>query len=287
MSEDSSDAGAANKSEPKKESIGEIFRTVVYALIIAMVFRTFLFQAFTIPSGSMKPTLLIGDYLLVSKYSYGYSRFSLPFGSRIPEGLFPGRIFSAEPERGDVIVFRNPENIKEDYIKRLIGTPGDRVSISAGQISVNGAPLALAAAEPFFDNEPSVACTRNGGTATMPFNCNRQIETLPNGETHEILAARNPDRFYADNTCEYVVPEGQYFFVGDNRNNSRDSRFGHLIGSLQCDAAVRPQDSRDPGIGYVSADLLVGRADVILLSSAGAFWEVWNWRFDRFFESID
>ncbi|MGD1869407.1 MAG: signal peptidase I [Neomegalonema sp.] len=266
MSDSSEPKGA--QTERPKESLGEIFRTVIYALLIALVFRTLLFQPFSIPSGSMKSTLLIGDYLFVSKYAYGYSRYSLPYGKYIP---FEGRIFGAEPERGDVIVFKLPRDNQTDYIKRLVGLPGDRIQMKNGRLHINGAPVQVQPDGEFV--EPNVRqgperrpprCIRPISTAT---DCVKQsfVETLPGDVTHTILSI-DGGRGSMNNTSVYTVPEGHYFFMGDNRDNSQDSR---------------------TIVGFVPFENLLGRADLVLLSSSGAFWEIWNWRGDRFFQSID
>ena len=248
----------------KKESLGELVKTIVYALLIAGVFRSFLFQPFWIPSGSMKSTLLIGDFLFVSKYAYGYSRHSFPW-SLVP---IPGRIFASEPERGDVIVFKHPAN-GEDYVKRVVGLPGDRVQMKAGVLHIDGEAVPL---RPAGEHLEPVAPGANLACKAYPrvdgqVMClkERFIETLPGGREHVVLNA-DENRGPMDNTREFQVPEGHYFFVGDNRDNSNDSR---------------------QGVGMVPFENLVGRADLIALSFGGAFWQVWNWRADRFFVSIE
>ncbi len=289
----SNDSEGRATDAPSKDGFAELARTVVYALLIALVFRTFLFQAFTIPSGSMKPTLLVGDYLLVAKYSYGYSRFSLPFGSRLP-GV-DGRFFGATPERGDVIVFRNPANEREDYIKRVVGLPGDTVELRRGVLYVNGRAAPQAGAPVFKDDSSQDGmCPAN---AERSYDCETAVETLSGGIEHAILPGRRPisTRDYQRNTCVYTVPDGQFFFLGDNRTNSADSRFGHRAPFGQDPEGVdcenlqpgAPLGYRSSGTGYVPAENLIGRADIVLFSSAGAFWELWNWRSDRFFKLID
>ena len=250
----------AKKSE---NSFGELFKTIVYALLIAGVFRTLLFQPFWIPSGSMKSTLLIGDFLFVSKYSYGLSQHSLPF-SAIP---FKGRILASDPERGDVIVFKHPAT-GVDYVKRLIGLPGDRIQVKEGVLYINGEAAPQRPDGEFLEPIPhgqTLQCkeirTVEGDRMCVK---ERFIETLPNGVEHVILNA-DGNNGLSDNTREYVVPEGHFFFMGDNRDNSTDSR---------------------ANVGMVPFENLVGRADLIALSFGGAFWEVWNWRGDRFFVSI-
>ncbi|MEL6318983.1 MAG: signal peptidase I, partial [Pseudomonadota bacterium] len=181
MRDDHSDAEPTERS---KESVGDIFRTVIYALLIALAFRTILFQPFSIPSGSMKSTLLIGDYLFVSKYAYGYSRFSLPYGDLLPS--FGGRLLGATPERGDVIVFKQPGDTSTDYIKRLVGLPGDRIQLIRGVLHLNGEPVGLRRVTDF--REP-VQSRGVGGTQLCSERTAdretcikyRSVETLPNG----------------------------------------------------------------------------------------------------------
>ncbi len=248
----------------KKEGFWELLKTIVYALLIAAVFRSFLFQPFWIPSGSMKSTLLIGDFLFVSKFAYGYSRHSFPF-SAMP---IDGRFFASEPDRGDVIVFKHPRS-NEDYVKRLIGLPGDTVQVREGVLYINGEAAPQRAAGEFLEpviQGHSLACLSyprvDGEVMCLK---ERYIETLPNGVDHLILNA-DDNRGPMDNTREFTVPEGQYFFMGDNRDNSNDSR---------------------QSVGMVPFENLVGRADLIALSFGGAFWQVWNWRADRFFVVIE
>jgi signal peptidase I len=236
----------------------EALKTVVYALLIAVFIRTFLFQPFNIPSTSMEDTLLVGDYLFVSKFSYGYSKHSFPWS---PE-LFNGRAWTAEPERGDVAVFRLPARPWEDYIKRVVGLPGDRIQMIDGVLHINGSPVKLERVDDFVQVTPY-------GEERVP----RYRETLPNGVVHYVLD-REGDKPGADNTQEFVVPPGHYFMMGDNRDNSNDSRIP------------------DSGVGFVPAENLVGRADIIFFSTDGSaqIWEVWKWpwavRYGRFFHSI-
>ncbi len=242
-------------STKKPSGVLETVRTVIYAVLIAMVVRTFAYEPFNIPSGSMIPTLLVGDYLFVSKFSYGYSRYSLPFG--LP--LFEGRIWAEEPERGDVIVFKLPRDNSTDYIKRLVGLPGDRVQMVGGVLHINGNPVGLQRIEDYDDGGLKVA---------------QYIETLPNGVSHRILERSDSERY--DNTPEYVVPAGHYFMMGDNRDNSQDSR-------------VPPEFQ---GVGFVPAENLIGRADILFFSTDGSarIWEFWKWptatRFSRIFDPV-
>ncbi|SFI84048.1 signal peptidase I [Jannaschia pohangensis] len=262
----------AARSE-KKEGFMETVKTVFWALVIAGIFRTLFFQPFWIPSGSMKDTLLIGDFLFVNKMAYGYSRHSCPF-SMCP---FSGRILGSEPERGDVIVFRHPVN-GTDFIKRLVGLPGDTVQMRDGVLYLNGEPSEQVAVTDFVEvREPqgpqqiTPACGNNEGVVGEGGDCIKQrfIETFPGGERpHSIL---NIGASPVDTTPVFTVPEGQYFFVGDNRDNSRDSRFPRSVG----------------GVGFVPYENLIGRADRVIFSSAGSrMLYFWTWRSDRFFEKI-
>jgi signal peptidase I len=232
---------------------GETIRTVVYAVLIAVVIRTFAYEPFNIPSGSMKPTLLIGDYLFVSKFSYGYSRFSLPFSPN----LFSGRILGGEPQRGDVAVFKKPTDNQTDYIKRIIGLPGDTIQVVHGILQINGTPVTREEVGPYTDDD---------GTTYM-----RYVETLPNGVKHPIL--ERSDHEFLDETVPYVVPAGHYFAMGDNRDNSQDSR-------VMSD------------VGFVPAENLIGRAEFLFFSTNGtAGWlEPWKWfgaiRYERLFQAV-
>jgi signal peptidase I len=237
-------------------SLAEGGRVVVHALLIALVIRTLLFQPFNIPSGSMKGTLLIGDYLFVSKYSYGYSHYSIPFSPP----LFSGRIFGSTPERGDVVVFRLPRDDSTDYIKRVIGLPGDHIQMKDGLLYINGTPVKRERAEDFIDDE-------NG----TPERVRRWRETLPNGVTYQTLDLQ--DNGFLDNTQEYQVPAGHYFMMGDNRDNSTDSR-------------VLSQ------VGYVPFENLVGKAQIIFFSIGDGepAWHIWSWpwsvRWSRLFTIV-
>ena len=234
----------------KKESWLEVVKTIVYALLIAGVIRSFLFQPFNIPSGSMEGTLLIGDYLFVSKSTYGFSRYSFPFGL-IP---FSGRFaVMSEPQRGDIVVFKFPPDNSTDYIKRLIGLPGDRIQMKDGVLYINDMAVPKVKVEDYID-------TSTGEPRNVP----RYRETLPNGVSYDVLDRDAEGNL--DNTQVFVVPEGHYFMMGDNRDNSADSRVD---------------------VGYVPFENFVGKAQIIFFSTDGSarIWEVWKWpwaiRYDR------
>lgn len=257
---DSENAEKSDDAEPKGfraklANVIELVRTVIYAVVIAIGIRTFAYEPFSIPSGSMIPTLLIGDYLFVSKFSYGYSRHSLPFS--LP--LFEGRILQSDPERGDVAVFKYPvrdSNFEKDYIKRIVGLPGDRVQVISGVLHINGDPVKRLKIGEFAFGEQ-----RYGALKVA-----RYVETLPNGRRHELIEAEG-DFGRMDNTREWVVPAGHYFAMGDNRDNSLDSRFNWTV----------------------PAENLVGRAEFLFFSIPQDAWffEFWNWRFGRILDGIE
>ncbi|GFE50987.1 signal peptidase I [Roseobacter cerasinus] len=278
----------AAKEEKKQNAIVETIKTIVYALLIAGVFRTLFFQPFWIPSGSMKETLLVGDFLFVNKMAYGYSYASCPslimprFGINVDAkdicGMFDGdntRLLGGEPERGDVVVFRHPVSGR-DYIKRLIGLPGDSIQMRDGVVFINGAAAPQEPAGVFEEiMEPQGPEGRRPRCANGPVGdggvCQktRFIETLPGGTEHIVLdiAPQASDR-----TGVYRVPEGHYFFMGDNRDNSADSRLAQQV----------------QGVGFVPYENLIGRADRIMFSSAGrSMLFFWTWRGDRFFKAVE
>ena len=237
--------------------IVENVKTLFYALIIALIIRSFLFQPFYIPSSSMEPNLLIGDRLFVSKYSYGYSRHSLPFSPKI----YNKRILGKIPARGDVIVFKTPVDNRTDYIKRLIGLPGDTVQIVDKNLYINDIKIKREKVK----NLINITC----GSENLEIDSYR--ETMPSGKKY-IAVYRNDGTMI--NTDKFIVPVNHYFFMGDNRDCSKDSRF---LAS----------------VGYVHFNNLVGKAQLIFFSNdkkKGSFFEFWKWkksiRIDRFFKKI-
>lgn len=238
-----------------EESLWDTAKTIFYAVAIAILVRTFAYEPFSIPSGSMIPTLLVGDYLFVSKSSYGYSKHSLPFSTPI----IPGRIFYDMPKRGDVAVFKLPTDGRTDYIKRIVGLPGDTIQVRGGILHINGEPVKRERLGEYVYKD-----TRGTFHNTV-----RYLETLPNGVSHEII--EESDTYPADNTPLYRVPDEHFFGMGDNRDNSRDSRF--LM-----------------DVGYIPKENLVGRAELLFFSNDGTFWQVWTWpwtlRFERFFDEV-
>jgi signal peptidase I len=239
----------SSEQKRKEGGIAEFVRVVVHALLIALVIRTFLFQPFNIPSGSMQATLLIGDFLFVSKYSYGYSKYSLPLSLPLFSGRIPG---GSTPDRGDVVVFRLPREDSTDYIKRVIGLPGDTIQVVSGQVFINGKAVERERIADWYDED-------HGATVK------RWKETLPNGVVYEALdlSERGQLDNWPQNGTPYKVPEGNYFMMGDNRDNSTDSRVPPELG----------------GVGPVPFQNIVGKAQIIFFSVAEgeAAWEFWRW----------
>lgn len=272
---------APEKEEKQKETAvdfgKELIKVVLAAFLIATVFRTFFYEPFNIPSESMLPTLMTGDYIFVSKMSYGYSRHSLPFSV----DLFEGRILQSDIERGDVAVFKLPRDGKTDYIKRVIGLPGDRIQMINGILIINDQIVKKERIEDFvFEASYYMDCygrnnylTRNEEGVVF---CNypQYRETLPNGVSYTVLDLEPYGG--RDNTREFLVPEGHYFMMGDNRDNSQDSRVPSTI-----------------GVGFVPMENIVGRADFIFWSTDGnaRLWQVWGWpgatRWDRILSGLN
>ncbi len=223
----------AGKDEEEGDDIYELFKAILVAAVIALLVRSFLFEPFNIPSGSLLPTLQIGDYLFVEKYAYGYSKYSFPFG--IID--FEGRVWGSQPKRGDIVVFRQPKEVGIDYIKRVIGLPGDTVQMKDGRLYINGKMVERR----FVDDEYK---TDDGSSQIYK----RYVETLPNGVQHYIYEIS--DHSYYDNTALYKVPKGEYFMMGDNRDRSQDSR-----------------DMND--VGFVPAENLIGKAEFVFFSTKG------------------
>jgi signal peptidase I len=231
----------------KSGGIVETIKTIVYAVVIAIGIRTLVLEPFNIPSGSMVPTLLVGDYLFVSKFAYGYSEYSLPSFMQVP---FHGRIFGSLPHRGDVVVFKLPSNPSIDYIKRIVGLPGDHIQVIHGVLYINGQPAQRKLVGEYED-----------ASSNPPVLKREYQETIPGGPTHLIL--KETDEGWPNNTEEYVVPPGDVFAMGDNRDNSQDSRFLNAV-------------------GFVPVENLVGRAEFIFFSvnPTAPWWAVWEWPFE-------
>ncbi len=240
-----------------KKFLKENLKTLIYALIIAVLIRSLIIQPFYIPSSSMEPNLLVGDRLFVTKYSYGYSKHSFPFSPPI----FQNRFFFKEPERGDVIVFKTPADNRTDYIKRLVGLPGDKIQFIDSNLYLNSIEIFKSRL-----SENDVIYCGDRKIEVFTFD-----EKLPNGKKYKTVYLKN---FSFENSDIFTVPEEHYFFLGDNRDCSKDSRFL-------------------TSVGYVHRDNLVGKAQFIFFSSdrsIGSIFAFWRWnksiRFDRFFKNI-
>ncbi|WP_158815172.1 signal peptidase I [Methylocapsa sp. S129] len=242
--------------------------TIAFAALAALILvagRLLLFQPFNIPSGSLIPTLLIGDYVFVSKYSYGYSHFSLPSFLDLAPAAMPGRLFASQPKRGDVIVFKLPRDGQTDYIKRLIGLPGDTIQLRHSRLYINGTIVERTPLPPY----------STLGHFGSPIDVPHYEETLPGGVKHEIIQM-DGDEGYWDNTNVYTVPPGNYFMMGDNRDNSNDSRLA----------------AEQQGVGFVPFDNFIGRAEMVFFSvgsespakdNSGGTWAI---RWDRLFQPV-
>ena len=242
-------------TKSKKNSFFGNLKSIFIAIFIALLIRSFIFEPFNIPSGSMKPNLLVGDFIFVSKYSYGFSKHSLPFS--IP--IIPGKIFSNTPERGDVVVFKTPENNRTDYIKRVIGLPGDKIEIKNGIIFINGSEILRKKLNDFIDTDNKTSNKRVRMYNEYFFN-------------KEINILDITDNGIADNTQLFNVPENHFFVMGDNRDNSQDSRFISTV-------------------GFIPYENLVGKAQFIFFSLENArFLQIWKWpnsiRYERIFQKI-
>ncbi|TCS64228.1 signal peptidase I [Varunaivibrio sulfuroxidans] len=249
-------SGENKTSVASRDGSWEIIKTIFYAILIALFVRVVAYEPFKIPSGSMIPTLQVGDYMFVSKFSYGYSRFSLPFS--LP--LFHGRIFYTPPKRGDVVVFKLPTNTDINYVKRIIGLPGDRIQMINGILNINGVPVKRKRVQDYtYTDERSGTLVRE----------TQYIETLPNGVKHPILEIS--DNLPQDNTQVYTVPPGHFFAMGDNRDNSEDSRFLNVV-------------------GFIPKENLVGHAEFLFFSFNGDAWDLGKWgsviRFSRIFSVV-
>ena len=256
-----SDLKTSDQEKAQESGLLETFKVIIQALLIAVVIRTLLFQPFNIPSSSLVPTLLVGDYLFVSKFSYGFSKHSIPFSPP----LFSGRILGSEPKRGDIAVFNLPRDPSIDYIKRVIGLPGDRIQMIDGILNINGQPVP----------KQKLGTKELNAGAGYKDEATYYRETLPNGVSYTIQELEKFGNKLGRNTSAYVVPPGHFFMMGDNRDNSLDSR-----------------DMSSQGVGYVPYENFVGRAEVIFFSveEDSAAWKIWEWpwsvRWSRIFNRI-
>jgi signal peptidase I len=269
-------------SAGKANETWETIQTIVFALAIALVIKTLVFQPYTIPSASEEPNLYEGDYIVVSKWAYGFSHHSMLFSPP----LFKGRVLFTPPRRGDVIVFKLPSSGHVDYIKRLVGLPGDRIQVLGGRLQINGKALAVSAGKP-------VVVEDRG----FPEQGAWVRETNPEGRTYRIQIHGKGDES-GDNTGVYVVPPHCYFMMGDNRENSLDSRFDSTLspddpklGGCGWDSRLDAFLPAEAGVGFVPEENLVGRAEVVLLSwkKGASIFKPWTWldlRLDRFLRRV-
>tara|TARA_Y100000591_G_scaffold208248_1_gene180411 strand:+ start:1628 stop:2377 length:750 start_codon:yes stop_codon:yes gene_type:complete len=245
----------------KKRFLNNIY-SIFLAIFIAILIRSFVFEPFNIPSGSMKPNLLVGDFIFVSKYSYGYSRHSFPFSLGDSQGkVLSGKYFTNKPKRGDVVVFKTPSNNRTDYIKRVIGLPGDKIKIINGEIFINNSKISRKIIEPFIDKQKNEILINNG----------RRRQYIEYFFEKEIKVLDIIDFSVADNTREYLVPKNNFFVMGDNRDNSQDSRFNT--------------------VGFIPFENIIGKAQFIFFSLENSrFLEFWKWpksiRWNRIFQKI-
>jgi signal peptidase I len=276
-----SDPVTRGKDAGAVEEAGEIVKTIFWALLIALIIRTVLFQPYTIPSASEEPNLYQGDYIIVSKWSYGYSRHSILFSPPISKG----RLFFRPPTRGDVVVFKLPRDGHTDYIKRLVGMPGDHLQVRQGVLYINDKALTQKPVRSIQTNDHG-----------FPEQVMLRRETNPEGRSY--LVQVHPGDTPADNTGVYVVPAGCYFMMGDNRENSADSRFDPglapedpRLGGCGWDSRVEAKVGDDFGVGFVPEENLVGKAQIVMLSwkEGASIFKPWTWlnlRLDRFLRPI-
>jgi len=245
----------------KNKFLNNVF-SIFIAIFVAILIRSFLFEPFNIPSGSMKPNLLVGDFIFVSKYSYGYSRHSFPFSLGDANGdIISGKFFQNQPKRGDVVVFKTPENNRTDYIKRVIGLPGDKIRLDNGQIIINDSKIYKKKIEEFIDTDTSQLIIEKG----------RRRQYLEYFFNKEIKVLDLYDNTFADNTGIFIVPDNKFFVMGDNRDNSQDSRFST--------------------VGFIPSDNIIGKAQFIFFSLENSrFLQIWKWptsiRYNRIFKKI-
>ena len=245
----------------KNKFLNNVF-SIFIAIFVAILIRSFLFEPFNIPSGSMKPNLLVGDFIFVSKYSYGYSRHSFPFSLGDANGdIIAGKFFQNQPKRGDVVVFKTPENNRTDYIKRVIGLPGDKIRLDNGQIIINDSKIYKKKIEEFIDTDTSQLIIEKG----------RRRQYLEYFFNKEIKVLDLYDNTFADNTSIFIVPDNKFFVMGDNRDNSQDSRFST--------------------VGFIPSDNIIGKAQFIFFSLENSrFLQIWKWppsiRYNRIFKKI-